>query len=420
MIFRIVAALSLGLLGACSGDDPTEEDTDTTEEEEETEETGTEEDDFTGKEGSIVLVHFPELYDSEEYSEGFAVFLDDTQGVVNLAYCWAFATCVSTYPPIGTPAEGEDGTFLFAADSYQVDPLLVGSAPNELNLFNYVTDFDWYWSAITGWGGDGIVSLDGEYAPYTGTNDFPYPTPMVVTAPDPAAALSVGPDDIVTLTWEPATDGMVLLEWGTMVTVLEDDGSHDLVVADLQPDLSEPISQHLIRLSRVIDTEVDAAGNNLHVQTRSQQVLAIGVVDDAIELVLGVDVADKCEDAASLPSVVPGLYWGNMSIAEDDEDPGDLTGFVADGNDVVARIDLLAGQTLDIEYMNFEDGSVYLLTDSCDPDDGLEGEDSEYYDEPEDIDFEADADGPVYLVLDSFFPGGSFYWVDIEIDDPAL
>jgi hypothetical protein len=317
-------------------------------------------------------------------------------------------------------AEGADATFVFYDDSYEVDPLLVGSTPNELSLDTvYNLPFDWYRSAITGWGGDGIVSLDGEYAPYTGTNDFPYPTQMVVTAPDPTAAVNVGPDDIVTLTWEPAADGMVLLEWGSTVTVLEDDGTHDLVVADLDPDPSAPVSTHLVALSRVIDTEVDAAGNTIHVQTRSQQTLMIAVGEDVPELVLGIDVADACEDAAALPGVLPGLYWGDLSDAEDDEDPGDLTGFVADGNDVVARIDLLAGQTLEVEYMNFADGSVYLLTDSCNPDDGLEGEDDEYYEDPEDLDWNANADGPVYLVLDSFFPGGSFYWVDIQILAPA-
>jgi len=430
MVVRITTVLAWSVVAGCSGgNDDVTEDTDTTETEP-TEETGTQEDDFTGKEGSVVLVHYAGILGDDEYYEGQAVFLDDAMGVVNLAHCWPgeingpqWSTCVASYPPSGTADDGADGSFVAYADTYEVDPLLVGSTPNALAAYPYVTQFDWYWDSISGWGGNGILSFDGDYAPYDGDNDFAYPTQIVVTAPDPAEALSVGPDDIVTLTWEPASDGMVLLEWGATVTVLEDDGSHDFAVADL--DAASPIGLEYLRLSRVIDTDVDAAGNTIHVQTRSEQVLELDVLDveDYAELELPDDVAESCDDAGTLPPLGPGLYYGNLGIADDDEDPGDsndLTGWPAPGNDVVARIDLLAGQTLTVEYWNLLDGSMYLLTDSCDPDDGLVGADDEYYDEPEQFDWEADADGPVYLVLDSYFEGGFFYWVDIQIEDPAL
>jgi hypothetical protein len=432
MTVRIVAAMVFGVLVGCGGEDPPEDTDEVTDDDPEpTGETGTADDDFTGKEGSIVLVHYAAGIDFDEYFEGHAVFADSLEGIINLAHCWpGWSTCVSDYPSSGSAAEeGEDPNFLFYADTYDVDPLLVGTMPDELAMFTYVTYFDWYWDSVTGWGGDGIVSLDGDLAPYTGTADFTYPTQMVLTAPDPSVALTADADDIVTLTWEPASDGMVILEWANTITVLEDDGSHDLVIADLEK--SEPIDQLFVQLSRVLDTEVDAAGNTIHVQTRSEQILQIDYLDVGgyTELVVGNNVAEECEDAAALPPLGAGSYWGDLAVAEDDESPGDydnsLTGFPAEGNDVVARIDLLAGQTLSVEYSsvldfpNYIDASTYLLTDSCDEDDGLEGADEEYFGEPEEFDYTAEVDGPVYLVLDGFFEGGWFYWAEIEIEDPA-
>ncbi len=433
MVVRITAALAWSLVAGCGGqDDTTTEDTDETTdgEPEPTGETGTPEDDFTGKEGSLVLVHYAPTYTSDdEFYNAFAVFLDDTQGILSLADCWVgWSTCVTSYPASGSTADGEDGSFLQYEDTYEVDPLLVGTTPNEivpLQGFNY---FDWYWDDVTGWGGDGIVSLDGDYAPYNGTADFQYPTQLVVTAPDALAAVGVAADDTLTLSWEPATGGMVLLEYNNSVTVLDDDGSHDLLVADLDPGSGDPIEQHFVRISRVVDTTVDAAGNTIQVQTRSEQTLAVGVLDleGYTQLSMPVNVAETCDDAATLPSLTAGLYWGDTSVAEDDESPGDyyndLTDWPAVGKDVVARIDLLTGQTLTVEYSNHEDASMYLLTDSCDADDGLVGADNEIGADEEDFDWEADVDGPVYLVLDSWSlpgeSGGFFFWVDIEIEDP--
>jgi len=434
MVVRITAAVVWSMVAGCSGEDdtPTDDaDDETTDEETEpTGETGTGGEELTGKEGSIVLVHYAPDFDSDEFFNGFGVFLDDGLGIMSLADCWiGWSTCVSSYPASGSTAFGEDGTFLLYADTYEVDPLLVGTTPNEIPQLAGFNDFDWYWGTVSGWGGNGIVSLDGDFVPYSGTADFQYPTQLVVTVPDPEAAVGVTADDTLSLSWESAADGMVLLEYNNSVTVLDDDGAHDLVVADLDPSSGEPIDQRIVRLSRVVDTTVDAAGNTILVQTRSEQTLAVGILDvDAYtELSLPTDVADACEDAASLPPLLPGLYWGDTSVGENDESPGDyyndLTAWPAEGKDVVARIDLLAGQTLTVEYSNFEDASMYLLTDTCDADDGLVGADEEIEEESEDLEWEAEADGPVYLVLDSWSPpgesGGFFFWVDIQIADPA-
>jgi hypothetical protein len=426
MTFRS-AAFVLGLsLTACSGDDEPSDEEDTDEAETEpTGDTGSgpQEEDLTGLTGSIVLVASGEdQYNDQQYF-GYGTFPETDGGILNLAYCiTGAAPCLTAIPASGDAAASADGSFIFSEDSFDPGELVVDGTRIPLNSTSpSARYFDWFTGNLGGWGTTGSFSLDGDLAPYNGTDDFTYVTELVVTSPDPTETLLVDEDDVITFTWEPGTEGTMLLEFANTALTLDDDGSYDLAIASL--DLEETIDVRLIKLARVNTTEVDAAGNAVQVHTRSEQAFLLSYLETSgrTELVVGANVEEECDDADTLDPLAPGLYWGDLSESDDDHDldySNDLTGFPSPGNDVVARIDLLAGQELTVTYATYLDASVYLLSGDCDDDDPIDGADSEYYLEAEDFDYEADEDETVYLVLDSFFEGGWYYWLDVEIDGP--
>jgi hypothetical protein len=426
MTFRIAAfALGLGLT-ACSGDDePSDDNEDTDEAEPEpTGDTGSPpEEDLTGLTGSIVLVATAaDSYSSGSYF-GYATFPETDGGMLNLAYCiTGAAPCLDAIPGSGETALGADGSFIFTEDSFDPGDLVVDGTTIRLNTTSpSASYFDWFTGYLSGWGTTGSFSLDGDLAPYTGTDDFTYVTELVVTSPDPEEYLTVDADDVVTFTWEPGTEGTMVLEFDNTALVLDDDGSHDLDIATL--DLEDTIDVRSVVLARVNTQEVDAAGNAVQVHTRSEQRYVLSYLDTTgrTELVVDVNVAEECDDADTLDPLPAGLYWGDLTDADDDHDLeyyNDLDGYPSPGNDVVARIDLLAGQELNVTYATYNDGSVYLLDGDCDDDDPLEGADTEFNLDAESFDYDADEDETVYLVLDSFYPDGWYYWLDVEIDGP--
>jgi hypothetical protein len=121
---------------------------------------------------------------------------------------------------------------------------------------------------------------------------------------------------------------------------------------------------------------------------------------------------DRCENAIVIPCGNIDLS-GHTGLAANDYSPTDslCTGFLAEGADVVYRIDATAGDSLWLNYNTVFDGSVYIVGDcanvsaTC-----VVGRDSVNTAGTERIRHKFTSTGTYYLILDAFGVGGGGAW----------
>ncbi len=369
--------------------------------------------DLTGMTGSIVVIHWPESADTDSDSyTAAAMFTDGDGGILNLTHCLLYGVpCVTSWPAAGDSEDPEpDMTFLDSASFFDAgDPITVG--PDALYI-----DPNWgveiYFGDPSSFGTTGGIILDGDFMPYEGSDDFTYADAMQATAPPTDERLTVGPGDSVDFEWVAGGTGDVILTIGDTVSHLEDDGAFSLEIDDLA--LDAPFTTAEARLARITNTEVDAAGNALQVETMSEQWFYLDYEDLAgwTELVLDSEMSETCDDAASLDPLPAGQYYGDLTDMENDHDLGydnPTTGWATEGFEGVSAVSLLAGETLTATMrQTVFDASVYILDDSCDVDNPLAGTDDTLDGEEEVVEYTASDDETVYLVMDGWLEGGSF------------
>lgn len=419
------------VLGGCTSD-KSETDTDppTTDDGPtiETADTATEQPlpDLTGLYGSIALVQWlPDAY-NEEANFTVGLFVDDDMGIVNLATCLLVGgQCIEGYPAVGDPGvEASDGAIYTNAIN-DVGELQVGGTTiqpdNSYGFAVYIAD-------TAGLGGPGGISFDGEYAPYSGTDDYVVPDTMDVTAPDPSQAVAVTTGGVVDLAWASPGAGGVFLEVMSAagatvpdtVVHLDDDGAHTILVDDLG--FRQPFDTKALLLSRIETNDVDAAGNTVRIQARSDQWIYLEFSDTTgwTELVAGATAAEACADAAGLPVVGPGQFYGDLAAFADDHDLGDgnpVTNYATAGFDAVLPVAMLAGQTMTATFRQDLDGSIYVLDAGCDEGEPLAGADLTLDGDEEVLEFTALSDGTYHLVLDTWTPdAGSPFSLVLEIE----
>jgi hypothetical protein len=420
----------LFLLGACSGKEETEPGPQTTvtfDNEETADTSGEPEQDLTGMAGSIAIVHWGAGAYNEATYFAYGVFVDDDLGIDNLTTClFVGGACVTEYPAVGDPPVETEYATIYTEDIQDAgDEVLAGdvtlSGNNNYGFRFYVGD------VVTSLGGPGGITLDGDYAPYSGTADFVTPDELVLTAPDATAPIAVVPGQTIDLAWASPGAGGVYLEVVSFATPLapdtierlDDDGALTVAVDDLQ--FRQPFETKALLLSRIETSEVDAAGNTIQVQARSDQWIYLDFEDTTgwTELVDEASIADTCTDALLLPSIGAGQYYGDLSTFADDHDLGDynpLTGYSSTGLDGVVPVTLLAGQTLTATYLQAYDSSIYLLDAGCDVNGALAGADSTFDGEEEVLTYVAPADGTYYLVADAWSPGyGTRFTLVVDI-----
>jgi hypothetical protein len=410
-------------LAACSGKTTPTEETGTPTPTE-TEDSGTPVPvELTGNVGSVyVLESLENVYNPTFYFSA-GLFGDDDGGLVNLSGCiFAGDACVTAYPAEG---ESEVGTADFGF-FYSAEYMDVGSSVtvDDGTMGRLVSQGLFYYQGTpSGFGtGDAGIAYDGDFAAYTGTADFTYASSLEALSPSPTDPLVI---DVSTkaleFTWTPGGVGDMLFEANGTVIHLADDGSESVLVADLG--FEAPLDTATLSLGRSTLSEIDANGNTIKIQTRSNQYYYATYTDFTgyTELVDGVTQADDCDAAALLTPVTPGLYWGNTANAGDDHDLGaynDVIYWPSEGDDVVVPVALLDGQEIEVTYRQVLDAAVYLLPASCDDDDALDGADEYIYIDPENFSYTATEDGTYYLVLDGYFPGGDYFTVDIQVTGP--
>lgn len=306
----------------------------------------------------------------EPYTYARGYFVSRDGGVDNYGACafWPTHPCVLDYPAEGQTVEAaalSDLEALNTATYFDVGPVYVGDLVLRRSLredgpIHFVTlGFEVPTAP-------GRLSLGRDFAFYNGVDDFVPADPMVLQSPDPVDGLRFGPGvDEVTLAWETPAQGDVLLEIGTQVTHLADDGRHVLSATELG--LAAPLSGLEISLGRMTLREVDAAGNTIRLQSRRDQPLHAMYVDFTDYLALGDELYESCSEALGNEPLPPGRYHGDLSTYEDDHRARARPGrpLETPGGDVALPFRLAAGEELTLTYRSARGGVVTLLSADC-------------------------------------------------------
>lgn len=366
-------------------------------------------DPLTGQTGSIVLGQSltslawqDTILDGTFYA--FGLSLPGNGGYVNMAHCILLGSpCVGAYPAEGeTLAEPFDGTFL------QTQPLDPGNVVAAGTSLAYQAQQGFSLGTPAALTGPGDLSISGgDLVDYMGTDVFEIVTgDFGAVTPDPSEQLRLTGNETVVITWTPGGTGTLTFGAGDTLIGLEDSGLAEISAGELG--LEGPVTVTTAFLSRVANTEIDASGNTFHVETRIDQAFDVLYVDaDVIEMEDGTNISDTCAAAAGLTPLVAATYWGtteNFTNTIDLPDGNATTGFNTAGFEGFARIDMVTGQELTVEYtQTATDATTFLLDANCAAT-PIAGVDATLDGELETFTYTATADGPVFLALDSWAP----------------
>jgi len=356
----------------------------------------------TGTAGSIALYDWPADAQYPASRMGLGFFVDDAHGIANLAQCVVDgAGCVTSFPAAGaSTTEQGDISFIEGATWYDASAISVGSDTLALD-----TQYDpalVYNGDLAGFGpGQGGIGFGGELAAYSGTADFSYPDPMVVTAPDPMTPIDAAAGETIDFTWTAGTTGDIVLRYGDTRKHLADSGSTSLAVDDLG--LQAPFDSTVVRLARETQTTIDAGGNTVTMSASSEQWYYINYTNTTGWTALA--PADTCAAAADAAPTAAGQYFGDMSALTNTVDLGEgntFTGYGTAGPDGFIVLDLAAGaQVTATVFQQGEDTALYLMTDCGDTSTVLAGVDDNT-DGNEQLVYTATDAQVVYLVIDSW------------------
>jgi hypothetical protein len=132
---------------------------------------------------------------------------------------------------------------------------------------------------------------------------------------------------------------------------------------------------------------------------------------------------DVCNDNYVIDRCTTGTLDGDTSNYRNDYTTGSpsCTGFTANGNDAVYRMDLNAGDVVDLVYTQLlTDTSFYIITDCADaPNSCVIGADDTLTGEPEVINWVVGATGTYWLILDAWTSEAGGPWIlDYAIECP--
>ncbi|MEN0068437.1 MAG: hypothetical protein AAGA48_40325, partial [Myxococcota bacterium] len=359
--------------------------------------------------GSVALVQSPASFTFPEGIDiGVGVTLSQDGGVINIASC-AFIgySCTTEYPGIGEDvpalldlsAVGQP-QFFDAGAMEAAGNLMPFDSTNQLNLRAGVN--------LTG---PGNFSVGGDLVPFDSADAFPVVGEFELTSHDGAVPVRITPDDkALTLTWTSKGEGMMILTADDTLFGLDPAaGTFDLTAESF--DFDEPLDTRAITLSLLTHTEVNAEGNIFQIETRRTEYLQVDYIGKAAGEEL-LNFADNCDDAKALDPLTDGRYYGTLANNTNAHEP-DVTAtdeVPALGRDAVMRLDVTAGQVVEVSYQDLVyDGAIYLLDSDCDVNNPLEignGTGPEYGGE-ESIEFTVSEDATYYILVDNWSGDGA-------------
>ncbi|MBX2797712.1 MAG: hypothetical protein KTR31_08595 [Myxococcales bacterium] len=376
---------------------------------------------LVGQQGSVVLGWRGPMPQEPLTHYAFARFAETDADVSNAAHCLLVGGwCVRDYADVGEVL------------TESVDPAEVGAAPaldagRSIEAMGVRLLADWttgspvYRGSPLQLAEPASLRIGGDLHPFEGEELFAIAEPLEMASPNPAQTLVGGPGGDVTLRWKPAAkeEGTLVVQTATSLYTLDPTaGSFDVPVDDLA--LRAPFDRGTFTLSRIVTTEVDAAGNAVTVQTRRDQTFVLDYIDtEGFErLQDGITIARSCGAASTLKKpLAPGVYHGTVGNYPDSHDLGadnPFTGVASAGRDGVVQLGLLAGQTVTATYrQGLHDSVLYVLGSDCAVEKPLATADDAQAGDAEQIVYAAAADATVFLVLDSWLDGASF---SLELD----
>lgn len=130
---------------------------------------------------------------------------------------------------------------------------------------------------------------------------------------------------------------------------------------------------------------------------------------------------DTCATAYTLPPCSAGSLAGDLTnYANNYNPPAGCTGYSADGKDVVYKVDMNAGDSATMTYVQPNgDASLYVVTD-CVNLNCIDGADAGVTGDPETVSFTAASAGTYYFILDTYGTGlGGPWTADYTITCPV-
>lgn len=391
--------------------------------------------DLTGGEALVVMGQSFDSVDTDGLRYANAFVWDAPFPVDNLPGCLFRGThiCTDQYPKAGATYEPDVLPILAASEADAFDDFVIGNT-----ILTRVTSSNppSYLGTPSSFGGTGgNLQVDGDWAPFSGKDVFPYPTPLAISTPkDGESRVRITGDDAAfDLAWKAGTVGDMYLETGRYIDYqfsgvlysndlaihgLEDNGSFTVTAKDLE--LRTPIDSFTAVLSRMTNTTVDAAGNDFQVQVRFEQLYQVDYLNPSKEWTQLADssfIADTCEEAKGLAPVdfKDRKYWGDLSSYSNDFSiqPQVNGEYAFEGNEGYVKVILDKGDEIRIQTdqpNNF--AGLYIINDNC----GANPLERAYkditsvagFEEPIDIIFEAPYSGAFFIGIDSFSPGALF------------
>lgn len=135
---------------------------------------------------------------------------------------------------------------------------------------------------------------------------------------------------------------------------------------------------------------------------------------------------DTCDGAGVLDRCTSGSINGDLTPYANNYDPGSggcASGYPEAGKDQVIRLDLQAGDVVNLSYTQFNnDAAIYIITDCSNPSGScVVGADDTVTGDPEVINWTATASGTYYLILDCYGTNmGGAYSLVYDLACPGL
>ena len=320
---------------------------------------------------SLALLEFESNLFRDAFVVGISRAVDeDVMDFDNLADCSARigAFCVEEFPDVGESVLPGDFDPSSLTSFDPGDVVAAGIEVSFLDDFGFGIGFGPFPFSES----RDVTITDGLLDGVSESNAFDFAGDIELVSPQGRldGFFQVGPGDVLPLTWEASGPGDTYLELVNLrsefILGLEDSGTLDLDIDGLG--LPAPLARAQINLHRTLfeDIELDDTEVVVHTQRSVDVFIEYLDSDGFTELVAGTDLADDCGSAGALQPIGAGEFFGNLRGFTNDFEV-DVDGALLTGEEGLVKVELDAGQTLDVLYaLGVGSAHLVLIEGACD------------------------------------------------------